>query len=212
VDVRTFGGPESNVNPAVNAGPILSRRGTAVGGSATSVSTSPHSHPFVCGGLEGSVPFVFHAFKWQDGAVSDLGALPPDTNNCSEAQGVNERGEIALQSENGAIDPLTGINEVRAARWKNGEIEELGTFGGNNSLANEINSSGQIAGAASNTISDLWFPEIRIWLIHWELSVIRFVTPASTLMAILAAVRDCLRTRAALQIEVLALRHQLNSS
>ena len=56
----------------------------------------------------------------------------------------------------------------------------------------------------------LWFPEIRIWLIHWELSVIRFVTPASTLGAILAAVRDCLRTRAALQIEVLALRHQLN--
>jgi putative transposase len=29
-------------------------------------------------------------------------------------------------------------------------------------------------------------------------------------MAILAAVRDCLRTRAALQIEVLALRHQLD--
>ena len=31
-----------------------------------------------------------------------------------------------------------------------------------------------------------------------------------TLMAILAAVRDCLCTRAALQIEVLALRHQLS--
>jgi hypothetical protein len=31
-----------------------------------------------------------------------------------------------------------------------------------------------------------------------------------TLGAILAAVRDCLCTRAALQIEVLALRHQLN--
>jgi hypothetical protein len=29
-------------------------------------------------------------------------------------------------------------------------------------------------------------------------------------MAILAALRDCLRTRAALQMEVLALRHQLN--
>ena len=56
----------------------------------------------------------------------------------------------------------------------------------------------------------LWFPETRIWLIHWQLSLIRFFTPASTLMAILAAVRDCLRTRAALQIEVLALRHQLN--
>ena len=56
----------------------------------------------------------------------------------------------------------------------------------------------------------LWFPEIRIWLIHWKLSLIRFVTPASTLMAVLTAARDCLRTRAALQIEVLALRHQLN--
>ena len=49
-----------------------------------------------------------------------------------------------------------------------------------------------------------------MWLIHWELSFIRFVTPASPLMAILAALRDCLRTRAALQIEVLALCHQLN--
>ena len=56
----------------------------------------------------------------------------------------------------------------------------------------------------------LWFPEIRIWLIHWELSLIRSVTPASMLMATLAAVRDCLRTRAALQIEVLALRHPLS--
>jgi len=47
-------------------------------------------------------------------------------------------------------------------------------------------------------------------LIHWELSLNRFVTSASTLMAILTAVRDCFRTRAALEIERLALRHQLN--
>jgi hypothetical protein len=52
------------------------------------------------------------------------------------------------------------------------------------------------------------FPEIPIWLIHWELSLLRFFTPAFSLMAVLAAARDCLRTRAALQIEVLALRHQ----
>ena len=49
-----------------------------------------------------------------------------------------------------------------------------------------------------------------MWLIHWELSFIRFVIPASRLMAVLTVVRDCFRTRAALQIEVLALRHQLN--
>jgi hypothetical protein len=56
----------------------------------------------------------------------------------------------------------------------------------------------------------LRFPEIPIWLIHWELSLLRFFTPAFSLMAVLAAARDCLRTRAALQMEVLALRHQLN--
>ena len=43
-------------------------------------------------------------------------------------------------------------------------------------------------------------PETRLWLMDWQLSLIRFFTPASTLVAILAAVRDCLRTRAALQI------------
>src|SRR5215472_5496337 len=56
----------------------------------------------------------------------------------------------------------------------------------------------------------LWFPEILIWLIHWELSRIRFFTPTSTLVAVLSLARDCIRTRAALQMEVLALRHQLN--
>ena len=56
----------------------------------------------------------------------------------------------------------------------------------------------------------LWFPETRIWLIHWELSLLRFFIPAATLMAVLTVARDCFRTRAALQMEVLALRHQLN--
>jgi probable HAF family extracellular repeat protein len=154
VDIGTFGGPESNTILAVNAGPIISQRGTTVGTSATSVPTSKHSHPFVCGGVDGVVPFVFHGFKWHDGAVTDLGALPPVAHNCSEAQGVNQREEIALNSENGIIDPLTGIDEIRGIRWKDGKIEDLGTFGGNNSLANQINGRGQIAGAASNTNPD----------------------------------------------------------
>ena len=155
VDIGTFGGPESNVNPGVNAGPIISRRGTTVGTSATSVPTSAQSNSsLVCGGLDGSVPFVFHAFRWQHGSVTDLGSLPPSTDNCSVVQGVNARGEISGQAENGLIDPLTGFNEVRAVRWKDGKIEELGTLGGRNSVANQINRRGQIVGAALNTIPD----------------------------------------------------------
>jgi hypothetical protein len=42
------------------------------------------------------------------------------------------------------------------------------------------------------------------------LSLFRFATPASALCAILAAARDCVRSRASLEIEVIALRHQLS--
>jgi probable HAF family extracellular repeat protein len=155
IDIGTFGGPESFINGSVNGGPDISRRGTVVGASATSIPTSPHSNPVgVCGGLDGTVPFVFHAFKWQDGDVTDLGALPPAATNCSNAQAVNARGEIVGNSENGIIDPVTGINEFRAVIWKGDEIEELGTFGGNVSQTSQINERGQAAGFAQNTIPD----------------------------------------------------------
>jgi probable HAF family extracellular repeat protein len=155
IDVGTFGGPESFINGSVNGGPDISRRGKVVGASATSVPTSPHSNTaFVCGGLDGTVPFVFHAFKWQEGDVTDLGALQPAVTNCSNAQAVNTRGEIVGTSENGVVDPVTGIMEIRAVLWKDDEIEELGTFGGNVSQTSQINTRGQVAGSALNTVPD----------------------------------------------------------
>jgi hypothetical protein len=42
------------------------------------------------------------------------------------------------------------------------------------------------------------------------LIVFRFFSPASAILAFLGAARDCFRGRASLQIEVLALRHQLH--
>jgi len=154
IDIGTFGGPASFVNPAVNGGPTISRNGTTVGSSATSTPTSSHSNPFVCFGLDGTLPFVFHAFQLQEGALTDLGAFPPAVDNCSNAQAVNGSMEITGQSENGLIDPLTGTKEVRAVLWKDGQMRELGTLGGNDSLANQINSRGQITGAALNGILD----------------------------------------------------------
>jgi hypothetical protein len=38
---------------------------------------------------------------------------------------------------------------------------------------------------------------------------LRFLASSSALLAVLAAARDCMRSRANLQMEVLALRHQL---
>jgi probable HAF family extracellular repeat protein len=155
VDIGTFGGPESNINNEFSLGAPnqINKPGTTVGSSATSIPSPPNSNLAICGGLDGTVPFVFHAFQWQDGNVTDLGALP-GTDNCSVATSINARGEIVGSSENGLIDPLIGIRQIRAVLWKNGEIKDLGTFGGNHSLVGSINDRGQVAGAALNAIPD----------------------------------------------------------
>jgi probable HAF family extracellular repeat protein len=169
VDLGTFGGPESFINAPVNGGTGVNLRGTTVGGSATLVPRPANSISFFCGGLDGSVPFIFHAFKWQDGEVTDLGALPPAATTCSNAQSVNEAGEIVGSSENGLIDPVSGANQFRVVLWKDGEIRDLGTLGGTSGQASQINNSGQITGFAYNAIPDAFTPngtQIRAFL--WE--------------------------------------------
>ena len=154
IDMGTFGGPASFINGTVNAFPALNRRGMTVGGSATSVPTSPTSDFFVCGGPEGLVPNVFHGFEWQKGVVSDLGTLAPVEENCSIAGSINARGQIAGVSEIDEIDPLFGVKEFRAVLWKDGQIINLGTLGGDESFAGGINGQGQAIGFAQNAVPD----------------------------------------------------------
>jgi probable HAF family extracellular repeat protein len=155
VDIGTFGGPASYINNQFSLGAPnqINSRGTTVGASATSIPSPGDSNTSICEGLDGILPFVFHAFKWQDGAVTDLGTLP-GTDNCSVATSINANGEIAGYGENGLIDPLIGIRQVRALVWENGEIIDLGTFGGNQSVLSNINNRGQVAGSATNAIPD----------------------------------------------------------
>jgi probable HAF family extracellular repeat protein len=155
IDLGTFGGPASYINNQFSFGAPnqINSQGTTVGAAATSIPSPGNSNTTICEGLDGTLPFVFHALKWQDGTVTNLGSLP-GTDNCSVATSINANEEIAGYGENGVVDPLIGIREVRALVWEDDEIMDLGTFGGNQSLLGNINNRGQVAGSATNTISD----------------------------------------------------------
>ena len=103
IDIGTFGGPASELttNNGVGAGAlILNNRGTLTGSADTPVPDpfSPNCYAATC--------FVTHAFRWEDGVLTDLGALPGV--NASQGTAINERGWIAGLLQTGDVDPITG--------------------------------------------------------------------------------------------------------
>lgn len=96
--------------------------------------------------------FLAHTVQWRDGVLTDLGALP-EVNNSGPIW-ISDTGLISGLSENGFIDPLTALPELRAVFWKDGKITDLGTLGGNESLAGGVNNRGQVAGCATNATPD----------------------------------------------------------
>jgi probable HAF family extracellular repeat protein len=142
VDMGTLGGPESSVS-----GPccqIVNNSGTFVAQADTSI---PHPYPDANGN-----PFVQHAIKWQGGVVTDLGALPG--GGTSGTTWISDSGIIAGASQNGVIDPLSGILVNHAAVWNKNQIVDLGTLGGVFGLAVCVNNKGQAVGFSDNGIPD----------------------------------------------------------
>ena len=150
IDMGTFGGAQSSVNDQVNGYPDLNKHGDLVGAAETLVPLNQYSNGWPC--FPG--PNVNHAFRYQDGQTTDLGALSPSGTDCSNAQTINDSGEIVGVSENGVIDPVLGINEMHGFIFKHGHMADLGTLGGNVSYAGSINNRGQVVGFATNAIPD----------------------------------------------------------
>ena len=119
-DLGTFGGPNSY--PSFGAITL-----TPTG--ATGAGDTPVPDPYNPNCLTDC--FVKHAFRWQGGALTDLGALPGNNGgNSSYGFAINNSGLVAGISENGSIDPDTGYPEVNAVVWQRGSMANLGTFGG----------------------------------------------------------------------------------
>ena len=120
-DLGTFGGPNSYI-PNFSLVSVNSQGAVIVEAD----TTIPDPYPPNC---FQSTCLVNHAGVWRDGVLTDLGALPG--TNSSAPQCINNRGESVGISENGLIDPLTGVPEEYAVIWKQGHIIDLGTLGGN---------------------------------------------------------------------------------
>jgi probable HAF family extracellular repeat protein len=145
IDLGTFGGPAGYYNSS-GGNIILNNRGIDSGSADTSTSDPYYPNCF------NPDCFVSHAFRWDSGVLTDLGALPGV--NSSSGGGPNQRGWIAGASENGLIDPLTNFPELRAILWTDDQLIDLGTLGGYESLAGAVNDGGQVVGFATNTIPD----------------------------------------------------------
>ncbi len=166
IDLGTFGGPQSWVEGAGEGpGGALSNAGAATGAANTPDSNPNYSYPcnpfgsFSCLFFGTPDLFVEHAFRFEDGALTDLGVLPGGYD--SLVAWISGNGTAVGASENGVIDPINGYPEIRAVWWKDGRIIDLGTLpGGNESFAGGVNNRGQIAGAsfdaANNVRAFLW--------------------------------------------------------
>jgi probable HAF family extracellular repeat protein len=153
IDLGTLGGPLSSTSDPPARG--VNNRGAVVGGADTSTPNPNASNPCLFCNPD---PFLSHAFQWQRGHLTDLGALPGA--NSSFASSVTDSGvSVGWSSDNEHIDPLLGIPQMRATMWRSGAIVDLGTLeGGYESVAAAANNRGQVVGVSANLVPDPFGP------------------------------------------------------
>ena len=151
IDMGTFGGSASCINEASLSVPAINAHGSTVGTSSTAALQTSASNPTA---INCSMALnIFHAFEWHNGTLTDLGTLAGQDFN-SDADSINDNGVVGGISENGLFDPAVGFNQVRAVIWRDGKIEDLGTFGGLHSWSFGINNRGQVVGMALSAVPD----------------------------------------------------------
>ena len=144
VDLGTFGGPHS----AVGGQSVVVSDTRKVAGGADTATPDPYAPD--C--FDRNSCFVEHGFLWQAGVLNDLGTLPGGYSSFGYA--INAQGLVVGWSQNGVLDPLTGVPEYVPTAWRNGQIIEIGTFGGAFGQAAAVNNFSFVVGGAENGTPD----------------------------------------------------------
>lgn len=156
--IPSLGGLESNFYHNLNNVGVLNNHGAASGGSADALL--PDRFPNY---LWGDLGMVTHAYVWENGTLTDLGAV--DDTVSSYSAWISSNGIIAGTSEKAEFDPLVpgkldpsvpDYPESTAVVWRNGKITDIGFLpgGGYESRAVSVNSRGEVVGSATNLIAD----------------------------------------------------------
>ena len=137
-DLGTLEGGYESLGAAVNS------RGQVVGLADNGV---PDDYSIV------GLPTQTRAFRWNNGAMQDVGTLPGGTD--AIALMVNEGGQIVGQSYTGdSVPPPTPACSdfpltLHGFFWDNGKMVDLGTLGGSCTFTYALNNRGQIVGQST---------------------------------------------------------------
>jgi probable HAF family extracellular repeat protein len=144
IDLGTLGGPHSYGSVNGDGFQLLNNSGVVA--SYADLALPDPNASFFCTVADCAQT---HAFQWKDGVMTDLGALP--VNNNSAGGSINANGWVTGQSQSSLLDPVVGIPEYRAVLWKQGQIIDLGTLGGTESLGIYVNDAGQVIGFSTTS-------------------------------------------------------------
>jgi probable HAF family extracellular repeat protein len=88
-----------------------------------------------------------HVFLWMAGVMTDLGALPAGTS------------VVRIGASGRVLGNRSGVTGMAALLWEAGTAQDLGTLGGNDTVAADMNDAGQVVGSsdtASGSHPFLW--------------------------------------------------------
>jgi probable HAF family extracellular repeat protein len=139
-DVGTFGGANSQTN---GGGSKIINNDGVVAGEADTDTPCPYFPAFVS-----------PAFKWKNGVLTQLSLLPGACFRLPNA--ISSNGIIVGASDNGKLDPATGLPELHADATINGKTIRFPTFGGVLGLSGSVNSRGFVVGAAETADPDVF--------------------------------------------------------